>query len=170
MRMRHCGVIPFRSGITRGSLHPRNRESRKKTCIYFAFSSLLDFLRLAVIRLTFFFSFGPRCFPAPHLRFLFRPQFSHVLFLCLSLPLSLFLPIHWFYSMSFCGICDPMLHADSVVASRRATFILLPLRKLSWCASPGASERNVTFWKPLSGVVCRKLCVISNAHAAFGLS
>jgi len=38
-----------------------------------------------------------------------------------------------------------MLHADSV-ASRRVTFIWLPLRKLSWCASPGASERNITFW------------------------
>lgn len=37
-----------------------------------------------------------------------------------------------------------MLHADSVVASRRGTFILLPLRKLSKYASPGALERNVT--------------------------
>jgi hypothetical protein len=37
-----------------------------------------------------------------------------------------------------------LLHADSaVVASRgRATFISLPLRKLSWCANPGAARRN----------------------------
>lgn len=170
MRMRHCGVIPFRSGITRGSLHPRNRKSRKKTCIYFAFSSFLDFLRLAVIRLIFFFV-RSQVFSRTSFTVSFPPPILPRSFsLSFSTSVSFHPSIHWFYSMSFCGICDPMLHADSVVASRRATFILLPLRKLSWCASPGASERNVTFWKPLSGVVCRKLCVISNAHAAFGLS
>lgn len=162
MRICITRVIPaLRSKITRGCIP--DREGRKKTRIYSAVSSPF---------ITFFFP--PRSVPGvfPYLIYSFfsTPNSFTFLFLSLflSLLLSLFSLIHWFCSASFCEICDPMLHADSMVASRRPTFISLPLRKLSWRASPGASERNVTFWKPLSGVVCRKLCVIWNAHAAFG--
>lgn len=144
-------------------MHPQDREGRKKTRIYSASWSPL--VSLLFVSLFLFFSV-PGVFP--HLIYSFFSTSNSSTFFCSSLPQSLSPSIYRFYSVSFCRICVSMLHADSVVASRRATFISFPLRKLSWCASPGASGRNLTFWKPLLGVVCRKLCVISNAHAAFG--
>lgn len=124
MRMRHCGVIPFRSGITRGSLHPRNRKSRKKTCIYFAFSSLLDFLRLAVIRLTFFFFRSvPGVFPHLIYGFFSAPNsptffFFVFLYLCLFSYLSIgFIPCLFAESATRCFMLIRWLHLDARLLS-----------------------------------------------------
>lgn len=154
----HCGVISFRRKITRDCIP--DREGHKKTRIYFASSSPL----VSLLFVSFFCRSVPGVFPYL-ISFFISASFPspiplHYFFSSLCLFFS---HIHWFRSASFCEICDSILHADSVVASQHMTFILLPLRKLSWCASPGVLERNVTFLKTSLGcglqeVMCHLEC------------
>lgn len=84
----HCGVISFRSKITRGCIP--DREGHKKTRIYSASSSPL----VSLLFVSIFFHSFPGVFPYLIYSFFSIPQFFYILlFFCIPLPLSLFPPI-----------------------------------------------------------------------------